>query len=273
MKINLNSKFILSIRRFVYWCGGNISRFLELKPQLTILCYHSISNDGWRFSTPFEDFKKHVGILMQTYKFISLDEAYSVITGKRKLSHPSVVITFDDGYDDLVLLVPYLKSLGIKPAVFILSTPQKANRTEMGNDKTLLSYEQIKYLQKQGWTIGCHSATHPDLTALTESQLKQEISSSKKQLESVLGKSIKYFAYPKGRYTPQIASIVKSSTYKMAFSMDNATFTASKTDFFAVPRIGIDASHTPSEFQDTLSTISIYLRRVLGKLTLKYEIS
>lgn len=62
----------------------------------------------------------------------------------------------------------------------------------------MMTPAQIEQLSKSGVTIGAHTVNHPILKVISASQQQQEISQSKQQLESWLGKSVQHFAYPNG---------------------------------------------------------------------------
>ncbi len=60
--------------------------------------------------------------------------------------------------------------------------------------------EELLELAKDGLVeIGAHTAEHPALAALALSTQRDEIESSKRYLESVLGKHVAHFSYPFGR--------------------------------------------------------------------------
>jgi len=77
-----------------------------------------------------------------------------------------------------------------------------------------LSWEQIKELDKQGFTIGSHTMSHPsDLKLLYNEQLHYEIQNSKDMIETVLGHTISKFCYPRGRADQRIKDFVAQAGY------------------------------------------------------------
>ena len=96
-----------------------------------------------------------------------------------------------------------------------------------------------------GWTIGCHSATHPDF--LRGVGTEKEIRDAKKTLEKELGCEIKYFAYPKGVYNDKVLKAVKLAGFSGAFTTHWASL-SKQTDLFRIPRIGVDRTHTIAQF-------------------------
>ncbi len=110
-------------------------------------------------------------------------------------SQSLVALTFDDGPDCLytpeVLDILYKHQV---PATFFLIGEHIS-----GNE--LL----VKEMAASGHEIGCHTFSHPDLTMLSELQIKQEVSRTEKELKRILPDcSIRYLRPPYGRYTEEV---------------------------------------------------------------------
>jgi peptidoglycan/xylan/chitin deacetylase (PgdA/CDA1 family) len=73
-----------------------------------------------------------------------------------------------------------------------------APRCDSENNRTMTLYE-LRSLDKSTWvTVGAHSVTHSCLSSLSREEQREEILSSKTQLESWLGHKINIFSYPFG---------------------------------------------------------------------------
>lgn len=71
-------------------------------------------------------------------------------------------------------------------------TVERANRS--------LTQDELKALAQNQWvTIGAHTVTHSCLSALSEEEQRYEITSSKQQLEKLLGRKLNVFSYPFGK--------------------------------------------------------------------------
>lgn len=238
------------VRRLVYLSLAAIDRLLGKTNPIVIFCYHSIANDQWRFGVDLREFKKQISYLLTHYKPITLADVYKYLKGTKELHEPSFVITFDDGYKDVIRVKELLENLDIKPTVFVLSG-KNINLETLGTNRQLLSQKDIKELQKLGWEIGWHGSTHTLLTQVN-GELKEEISSS-----------YKYFAYPKGKYSSWVISNLKKNGYRLALTMDDSIISP-KTNAYVIPRIGVDRTHSFSEFK-TLSSPSVVKLRGLVK--------
>jgi peptidoglycan/xylan/chitin deacetylase (PgdA/CDA1 family) len=75
----------------------------------------------------------------------------------------------------------------------------------------------IKKLHDMGFTIGCHTNSHPaDLKLLTRQEQYDEILENKNFLEQIIGKKIETFCYPRGRYNKTTIEILKELGFKEA---------------------------------------------------------
>ncbi len=254
--------FVLA-RRVIYPAFGLIDRIIQRKTNLiSILAYHSIAADNWKFSIDLNTMKKQIAYLKKNYQFISLADVEKIIKGDKVITQPSIVLTFDDGYKDVLQIKSYLRKLNIKPALFLINDTRNVNTAEIGKNKTYLNTREIKGLIADGWEIGCHSNTHANLSKLTPTHLQQEIVIAKKSIEKSLGIKVNYFAYPRGKYSNQVLNFIKKANYKMALTMDDG-FINKNTNPLLIPRIGVDRSHTFPEFKSAFSPSNILARRFI----------
>lgn len=72
--------------------------------------------------------------------------------------------------------------------------------------------------------IGAHTLTHPELTAVTHTQAKEEIAGSKRWLEEVLGRECAMFCYPRGKWSPKVKDLVAEAGFRGARSCENFRF-------------------------------------------------
>lgn len=234
------------------------------KPNVVVYCYHSISNYDWRFSVSKEQFEKQMNWLFEWGTPITPVDFEKYMRGELHLTQNSFLITFDDGYQDVLQVKEFLHEKGIQPIVFVLSNRDQVNRSELETDRSLLSDAEISELKVSGWSIGSHGATHPDFAKISHDQIQSEIVGSKEVIEKKLNCSVDYFAYPKGVYSSEILNTVKSAGYKLGFSMDDEVLNTT-TDPFAVSRVGVDGTHSMKQFISLALPCSIWMRKILKK--------
>lgn len=238
----------MSVKNTLCTLLTDTEKILGLKvPNVTVLAYHAVSEDKTIVDITPRTFKEQLAFLASRFQFVTLDDVCAYVNGKRSFSKPAVSFTFDDGYIDVFTTVyPLLQKYAVPGCVFVLSDPQNADRGELGNAKQLLSYSQLRQLHKNGWIIGCHSSTHADFTKPGLS-VDEEIGIPRSKLTQELGFPVAYFAYPKGDYTGEIVEAVQHAGYSAAFTFESG-FISQRTNRFLIPRMPVDATHTPEQF-------------------------
>src|SRR3989304_8070692 len=217
-----------------------ITRSKSNKRGLTILTYHSISNEiePDETVTP-EEFERQLQYIKENYRVISLEEAIEYLqTDFGKISG-SIVITFDDGYsDNYYNAYPLLKKHDFPATIFLISDFIKNNGSKY------LSSSQIHEMKSNDISFGSHTVSHQILTRLTNEEIVREIRDSKDTLESRLDQKISSFAYPVGTradFNDEIMEIVKACKYKCACS-NMYGMNGENADIFALKRIGIETT-------------------------------
>lgn len=205
----------LGVLLFYYFGYSRIRNFilrLQNKPVARFVMFHDISTEA------IGCFKANLRFLKRSTNVVSLDDFFSGGLSPKKIN---VVITFDDGYKSWVTdAVPILKEFEL-PATFFVSSGfvglSKENEADFLQSKLLipdssratkggLTFEDLRNIAEEGFTIGGHTLNHHNLAELRNSaQLREEISEDKIKLEKIIGKRIQFFAYPFGAlHNPEI---------------------------------------------------------------------
>jgi peptidoglycan/xylan/chitin deacetylase (PgdA/CDA1 family) len=182
-----------------------------------ILLYHKVSNfelSGiWITPAQFKHQLKY--LYKHKYTTISPNELYS----PPKLK---VLITFDDGYQSFYSIAfPFLLKYGFKATIFVITGyigKENLWDINIGKREKHLSLQELKEIKKYNFVIGSHTRTHPDLTKISFQRAKEELSSSKKELEDKLGEEVKFLSYPFGRYNDAIIEIALEVGYTLTFT-------------------------------------------------------
>lgn len=88
-----------------------------------------------------------------------------------------------------------------------------------------MTREQIRIFLDEGFSIGSHSATHPDLTRLPQPEVVLELKRSKMELEDQFGVEIKYLSYPFGRFNRIVEEAAMECGYAGALTINHPTRT------------------------------------------------
>jgi peptidoglycan/xylan/chitin deacetylase (PgdA/CDA1 family) len=114
-------------------------------------------------------------------------------------------------------------------------------RSKIIIEKQSMTITELKEINKyKTISIGSHTISHPILTKCSDLESSNEIKSSKDELEKVIEKSIKYFAYPNGNYGLREIENLKKNGYTAAFSTIPDYLTKGNLDkTFQYPRFEI----------------------------------
>jgi peptidoglycan/xylan/chitin deacetylase (PgdA/CDA1 family) len=221
----------------------------RVRGSLRVLAYHGFAEARehpvlHRYSVPARAFRAQLRLLrLAGYRFVGVDESLRFLRGEADLPARSLLLTFDDCYEDLVTVaLPILRELRLTGAAFAVS-----GRLGGVNDWTqnigtlrvpLLDARGLATLAAAGIEIGSHSRTHPELTALGPDALRDEIDSSVAELAAAGLPAPRLFAYPFGEHDEAVRRAAARAGLLAAFTVDPARARA-HGDLFAIPRIEI----------------------------------
>ena len=60
----------------------------------------------------------------------------------------------------------------------------------------MMSWDQIRGLLRAGHILGSHTISHPNMAHIGESEMREELSTSKRRLENELSQRVTHFSYP-----------------------------------------------------------------------------
>lgn len=156
-----------------------------------------------RFEWHMAYLKKH------RFNVLPLSTVVHMIKEGKSLPRKSVVITFDDGYEDNYLYAfPVLRKYGFPATIFVI--------TDVLNAKGYLTTAQMKEMLANAIEIGSHTRRHAYLPGIIGEKLVEEIKGSKEWLEHELGVPIISFAYPAGGFTEEAKQTVQEAGYESA---------------------------------------------------------
>jgi len=134
---------------------------------------------------------------------------------------PRVVVTFDDGFTNVhENALPLLSQHQFQGMLYLVSNLiGKMNQWDLREGEVpekLMEVSQIKEWMAQGNEIGSHSFSHARLTRLSLRDAREEIVTSKKQLEDTFQKPMHHFCYPYGDFNSSVRDLVIEAGYSTA---------------------------------------------------------
>jgi peptidoglycan/xylan/chitin deacetylase (PgdA/CDA1 family) len=161
-----------------------------------------------------------------------------------------IVLTFDDGYADLIEeALPIMIEQGFPATLFVTTGWLRgAARCAAGTPPgRMLSWGQVTALSSAGVEIAAHSHSHPRLDQISEPRLRDELANSQRLLEDRLGHPVCSLAYPYGYSSRRVRAVARQLGYLQAAVVANAV-AAPDCDLFGVPRLTIRRSTSLAVF-------------------------
>ena len=193
------------------------------------LIYHKISSPppdarirgGY---TPVKRFAKQMAFLKkQGYDFHTASEMIEYLQAHGTFPPKGLAITFDDGWkDNYENAFPILREFDIKATIFLvpscigLVSTKALSEGESG--RAHLSREEILEMSQHGIEFGSHTVSHKLLHQIPPEEVKFEVEESKNQIEEILGKPCKVFAYPGGHFSETSRQSAEDAGYIAAFT-------------------------------------------------------
>lgn len=145
------------------------------------------------------------------------------------LGKKPAMVTFDDGYDDMLTeAYPILKEFNFFGLFFVCPG--------LLNNSGYLTREQVKFLDKNGMSIGGHTMMHVDLKKSDPATQFREIKGSKDELELLLGHQVISMAYPFGMFNRRVENVVHEAGFTIGMSTMPG-FAGSREDWLSLTRV------------------------------------
>src|SRR5690625_2830529 len=101
-------------------------------------------------------------------------------------------------------------------ARLIFSLRDSVGQAENTETHRMLSWQMVQEMHRNGVTIGSHSASHPILSNESRAKVTAEMKDSKRKIESMIGNEARHFAYPDGKFDPEVAATAGDTGYTSA---------------------------------------------------------
>lgn len=209
-------------------------------PVVDILMYHSVSDRGGPTAIPPAVFAGQMqAIADEGLPVITLDAYMAARDGGAGLAPHSLIITFDDGFQDFADAAwPAMARHGFRALVYLptgfVGQPE-GWRGIASPPRRLMDWATIRRLAAEGVSFGSHTVSHPDLNALAPEALAQELAQSRREIEQQLATPVWHFAPPYGLANPAVREAIAARYRTSAGTrLGQATMTSRADD---LPRI------------------------------------
>jgi peptidoglycan/xylan/chitin deacetylase (PgdA/CDA1 family) len=169
-----------------------------VKLLVPIFMYHHVSNQptfnllDYNLTVTTSDFEQQLTWLQQQgYQSINQTELFDALYyGNALPAHP-MILTFDDGYEDVYTnALPALLAHHYRGVFYIITGMHGGS---------YMTWNQVRTLAQQGMQVSSHTVHHVNVgnpPAWTSTQM--ELTNSKQTLETLLGQPVQFFCYPSG---------------------------------------------------------------------------
>lgn len=106
-------------------------------------------------------------------------------------------------------------------------------------DMSLLTWEEMRQMQREGFSFGGHTHTHPDISLLSADEIAEELRRCGEILQEQLGRAPRAFAYPFGAYRADGVRVVSESNFRLAFTTQPGQIVPGKCGRYELPRLGL----------------------------------
>jgi peptidoglycan/xylan/chitin deacetylase (PgdA/CDA1 family) len=188
---------------------------------LRIVHYHYVFDDE------LPSFAHQLELLRHEFEPVGLGEAVERLRDRRATGR-EVVVTFDDGFrTQAVNAAPLLAEAGFRACFFVITELLSASRDAVARicrDRLHLprpvepmGWDDVERLLELGHEVGSHTRSHPDLSALNGPALREELETSKEELERRLGRRVHHLSAPYGdaaRFSPAVSQAAQAAGYE-----------------------------------------------------------
>jgi peptidoglycan/xylan/chitin deacetylase (PgdA/CDA1 family) len=193
--------------------------------------------------TPPARFERQLAYLKKRgFIFYTASEMIEHYKEHGRFPENGISLTLDDGWkDNYTNAFPIMKKLNVKATIFLVPSciGQVSDKTLLKGEgaREHLSRAEILEMADEGIEFGSHSLNHKWLHQLPLEELKFEVEESKRQLEELLQKPCKVFAYPAGFFNDAARQVVADAGHVGAVTTIYGT--DDRPDPFALNRIEI----------------------------------
>lgn len=159
-----------------------------------------------------------------------------------------VRVTFDDAFRSAAGVFPALERMGVPIGLFVctgyardgapLTIPELA--TDELDELATMTWDELRDLVRRGAEVGSHTVSHPHLPELSDADIRRELSESKQEIETELGRPCLELAYPYGEHDERVRAAARTAGYERAYALAGPP-----GDPFAAPRLDLYRRHTP----------------------------
>jgi len=123
---------------------------------------------------------------------------------------------------------------------------------------SVLTWDQLRQLDREGLTLGSHTRTHPVMTQVRLDRIREEIRASQADLKREIGIALPIFCYPNGNHNDAVISILRDEAIRLAFTTLSGPNKSQTLDSLRLRRIVITPRTSSAVFRIRLLEPGVY---------------
>jgi len=154
-------------------------------------------------------------------------------------------------------LVHSMNDASLKERRTIRSSLLRLTNADMSSiEDLMLTWSQVEEMHHSGMSFAAHSQTHAFMDELNEQDAQREIQECVAALQGRLQTPVRYFSYPRGRYTDQLQHLLKKAGIEAAVTTEQGQ-NRSGADLFQLKRLDAGYCCTQAGFDKSIFEIEL----------------
>jgi len=143
-------------------------------------------------------------------------------------------------------IIEFCKGVEVDRIHLIIDRLSRALHMDLPTQRVLLNWDEVREMAGKGVTFGSHSCSHRIMTQIPLSEVKAELTDSRKTMVQQGIKPVLVFCYPNGNFDRDIQALLRESGYLAAVGCEVGLERDRPRDLFALKRISLheDSSAT-----------------------------
>lgn len=257
-------------RALAYWSALRASGWLPFSDRLLVLCYHAIEDQSddpvlAPYGVPPRLFADQLDSLAKRgFSLVTPAQVAAFLRSNAPLPRRPVLLTFDDGYADLISLArDVLRPRGIEALAFVVtgfaSGTNEWDQSYGAKTVKLLTANGRREVVSRGVEIGSHSRTHREMPLLDEDERWSETRGSADDLATNGVPRPRFFAYPYGAVDERSRQAVQEAGFLAGFGLKQRRLNRAG-DMFDLPRVIVLATDRGWRFRFKTAAPALFNR-------------
>jgi peptidoglycan/xylan/chitin deacetylase (PgdA/CDA1 family) len=193
--------------------------------------------------------------LYRSFTFTSRTALDGTPLGRLELGSPAARRTGLAAVQETVKRLPHAEGMAlVDHCVAALGDPGDPGRA-------VLSWDELRDLQRRGLSVCAHSRTHPLLTRVAPETVRDEVAGSLADLKREMGGTSPVFSYPNGAHDDTTVAVLRGLGVELAFTQVDGHNALQRLDPLRLRRTNITRRSSPAVFRLRLLHYVTYVDR------------